>query len=1033
MKIQTTNSRNIRKLTTATCLLFSFSVLLSMTLQNTVTYSFNNPVDFAIPDTILPDSSAITDTVNVTAIYSVSDTAEIFTDGLDSIIFLQEDTTLYFAQQDTTQTYILGEVAEGVVFNKPNDTLAYYYVTDTAAYFIPENDTSAYQLFPLDSTTLVEGRVNTEELNLLTLTMKLGIPISTIDLGGNPKWFNKNLLGINTSGMFDQSTLPNELGVTTWSPTTELQWDWLSDLQPEVLRFPHGSLNKFMHILHTIPSLDDGDPLTNVKSTGYGYDFDEILRYFDLSDGIINCPDPVATLLTQNYVANWPNWITWMQDDATHQLAHLFDNYIGKYNDQLTATTNYLDDFLRLILKIQTAHPEHKVNVVLCLNILSEPAPECVAIVQYMMDFAQNGIVALTPDQIAGIELGSEVGTCPFSYFLDIHSFDDAGDGNYWDYINGDIYTDATQQANLETLLGAAMNEEDGSGNNVGHDYITAFKGSADPDIYNLKLGVPAGPITGIAMAVPDDPAGEYGFGPLEDLCPTDVEWNPSVRDHYNDVEGLTGRKKFDAVILHTYYMSDAAFLSDGWAIPSRWSDILNNNLCDAGYPSIGLPGSCTLDPLGCDDPPTDKWFYNSYDTRLQDAYDKISGIWQDMSGREHANYYDFITTYYNEALTAYSDIFDFNLTPGIDGKELWVTEWNVNVGRGASDREYVCSNGYMQGFIDFEWVLKNIRVNFNTQYANNFFTLATIQNFAGGSDGDLLTLTRGDNELIYDGITDVVGEGFEYYHGKNYYRKRIIYHAFDLLSEISKNDLNYLPSNHLIPVGSGSGTPEIPVTVFIDHPKTYLYIYVSNRTDKAHCYTLNKTRLEDALGYLIYFDEPPVVYGVDAQQLYSTAGLGNTFEINTCYNDDYPINLHEDDVVGGESHNIGLITEPDPYSWLPQYHFTVPARSFGYAKIHLWHVIIHKDADSINLSNGHECMLYPNPANSAFYIEFTSDLNSNGNLTVEIYSLSGEYISSQLIGEHQPVNIASLPVGLYLVKIRTDTGFEINKTLVKS
>jgi hypothetical protein len=179
-----------------------------------------------------------------------------------------------------------------VVFNKPNDTLAYYYVTDTAAYFIPENDTSAYQLFPLDSTTLVEGRVNTEELNLLTLTMKLGIPISTIDLGGNPKWFNKNLLGINTSGMFDQSTLPNELGVTTWSPTTELQWDWLSDLQPEVLRFPHGSLNKFMHILHTIPSLDDGDPLTNVKSTGYGYDFDEILRYFDLSDGIINCPDP---------------------------------------------------------------------------------------------------------------------------------------------------------------------------------------------------------------------------------------------------------------------------------------------------------------------------------------------------------------------------------------------------------------------------------------------------------------------------------------------------------------------------------------------------------------------------------------------------------------------------------------------------------------------------------------------------------------------------------------------------------------------
>lgn len=1031
MKIQATNSQNIRKLTSATCLLFAFSVLLSMTLKNTATFNFYSSVGFTLPDTILPDSSAITDTVNVTAIYSVSDTAGIFSDGLDSIIFLQEDTTQYFAQQDTTQTYILGDIAEGVVFNKPNDTSAYYYVTDTAAYFIPENDTSAYQLFPLDSTMLADGRVNIEELNLLTLTMKLGSQISTIDLGGNPKWFNKNLLGINTSGMFDQSTLPNELGVTDWSPTTELQWDWLSDLQPEVLRFPHGSLNKFMHILHTIPSLDDGDPLTNIKSTGYGYDFDEIRRYFDLSDGVINCPDDVATLLTQNYDANWPTWITWMQDDATHQLAHLFDNYIGKYNDQLTATTNYLDDFLRLILKIQTAHPDHKVKVVLCLNILSEPAPECVAIVQYMMDFAQNGIVALTPDQIAGIELGSEVGTCPFSYFLDIHSFDDIGDGNYWNYINGDIYTDATQQANLEAILGTAMNEEDGGGNNIGHDYITAFKGSANPDIYNLKLEIPAGPITGIAMAVPDDPAGEYGFGPLEDLCPTDVEWNPSIRDHYNDLEGLTGRKKFDAVILHTYYMSDAGFFVDG--VPYLgWGKILNDNLCEAMYPAAGTPPLPCISE-SCNTPLTDKWDYASYDPRLESCFDRISGIYTVGGIREPTNFYDFITTYYNEALIAYSDIFDFDLTPGIDGKELWVTEWNVNVGRGATDREYVCSNGYMQGFLDFECVLKNIRINFNTLYANNFFTLATIQNYAGGSDGDLLTLTRGDNELMYDGITDVVGEGFEYYHGKNYYRKRIIYHAFNLLSEISKNDLNYLPSNHLIPVGSGSGSPEIPVTVFINHTKTYLYIYVSNRTDKAHCYTLNKTRLEDALGYPIYFDEPPVVYGVDAQQLYSTAGLANTFEINTCYNDDYPINLHEDDVVGGESHNIGLITETDPFSWLPQYHFTVPARSFGYAKIHLWHVIIHKDADTSGLSIIPDCTLYPNPATSALYIEFTSDLNSNENLNVEIYSLSGELISTQLVVEHQPVNISTLPSGLYLTKIRTDAGFEIIKSFIKS
>ena len=38
------------------------------------------------PDTVPPDTSIIIDTVNVEAIYTVADTAEIYTDGLDDII-----------------------------------------------------------------------------------------------------------------------------------------------------------------------------------------------------------------------------------------------------------------------------------------------------------------------------------------------------------------------------------------------------------------------------------------------------------------------------------------------------------------------------------------------------------------------------------------------------------------------------------------------------------------------------------------------------------------------------------------------------------------------------------------------------------------------------------------------------------------------------------------------------------------------------------------------------------------------------------
>ena len=188
-------------------------------------------------------------------------------------------------------------------------------------------------------------------------------PASTmsINLNKTVKTINKGQFGINVTGMFTKSTLYGD----TYS---EDQWQWLSDMRPKVLRFPGGSSSKFMHLL-------TGDK-------GYGYDIVEITRYLDAIDNDMEAPTNATDIMNETNVTTLLSWF-----GGSSEILDAFEEYRTDYGYQedLTSGDRFIDHFIRLIEKIETDNqvfdPTYRVDVIVCLNILTETAEDCLDIV----------------------------------------------------------------------------------------------------------------------------------------------------------------------------------------------------------------------------------------------------------------------------------------------------------------------------------------------------------------------------------------------------------------------------------------------------------------------------------------------------------------------------------------------------------------------------------------------------------------------------------------------------------------------------
>ena len=156
--------------------------------------------------------------------------------------------------------------------------------------------------------------------NLFTVS-----PAIQIQFGASPEIVNQGLFGINVSGMFTQNTLP--IGTATAS-----QWQSLSDLVPEVLRFPGGEFAEFAHPLYQTKDINLNGMLDD-KSLGYGFDLLEIFRYFDKSDGVFTAIIPTEAEMINAYLEGDDDLIqSWVGIDYKKNLLTLLKIIITKNN-----------------------------------------------------------------------------------------------------------------------------------------------------------------------------------------------------------------------------------------------------------------------------------------------------------------------------------------------------------------------------------------------------------------------------------------------------------------------------------------------------------------------------------------------------------------------------------------------------------------------------------------------------------------------------------------------------------------------------
>lgn len=945
-----------------------------------------------LPDSLHEDSietieGLFDDTITAVEIYVTGDTVGYVIDGLDSIIYTQGDTSGFFIGSGNSESFYVGDADTSTYFTLLNDSLIEIEYADSTSYYV-SNEAGAYLIPKGEEIAYPLYKLDT----LIEGRTNSGVEIVEISI-------NQNLNDILVSlGHTAKNVNPGLFGVhiggmfdnltTPNEVSSEYAWQWLVDLAPTTLRFPQGSGSKFMHLLHYA----DGSDVT-----GYGYDIIEIARYFDYIDGEspFDYTDLSASDINSIQTAVDPSWIPLEYRED-------FNAYHDKWENQNCedVDTKFIDDFIALVQSIDAVDPGRpKTKVILDLNIISEPATECRAIADYLRAEGVN---------VVGIEMGNE---CYLEFFCDVlhfYSFED-----YWQFINGTnllgnddiLYNDPSPSVHTDMI-------ED-------HDFITAFKTASTSNNYNYKVGIVGMPL-------------EEGFvfnSPQETLygervsCNDATIWNPAIYSKYGEHVGTSSKYKFDAVIMHTYYTSD------------HWRDIVFDN--------FNPVTSCTSS--------SDLWKYDIYDSRLQATFNGIIGI-GDLPG----NFKDFLVNGKDDGLGFASAIdrmsYYFKFTEAEPNpKDLWITEWNLkdNYRNGTKLEQTECeiySNTFAHSFLFYQWWLKQLKVNFDPDYRENFLTYSTVQNYINGTSINLVSVADEQEEDYYS-----VAYGGADCLQRNYHVRRTTYFATYLLSPIFNEKLKYLRTSNTLPFfPNNSGN--IQPTVFIDVTGQYLYIYYTNTKNSIQNYRIAQGTLKqlypDATS--ISFDEEGTTNTyILAQQLYSSSGKVtlNKYDkdwevgdpesefqgLNACYeNYDHEMEIMPTTESGNfpTIHNFGNYLQCSGGNYLTLHNcFTAQPYSIGYFKVHFTPMYPLK----LNAANLSELVVYPNPANSKIRVAMT-DINTAGVETakIQIFNIQGEIVFVGLFENYNEYDISTLPSGLFQIIITDFYGNFLKSSFVK-
>jgi hypothetical protein len=841
-----------------------------------------------------------------------------------------------------------------------------------------------------------------------------------VEVNGNYKTILSGQYGLNVTDMFEHIGKYNP--DLTINPYYLDVWTELARLNPRVLRAFSGNGSRFMHLLGS-DNTDPMNPYEGLRNGGYGYQIEEIINYFDRTDDLTNAPifsaietDMATPEVLGGPVLSWINssernsfkdfWGKWLSQPH-------FDATLPIYSD-LEDQPLYINQLIELVKMVEDQNTAStKVSIILCLNILSETTVETLNLIHYLED--ENTIYSI---DITGVELGNEVYFPSYERLMGFSDFD-----HFWYYINGgnDYTIEFTNPLdfNLGSSLSPAMLAD--------HNFLLAL--NSDPS--NVKIGIPARnfPNTGVYPFKTANPEDTLAFIPNIAATPSGCgdDWNFCLTQHYSEMigEGYA----FDAIILHPYYTASnfpSGFGNNWGAIPSNYdTDPLTPNFLDRDPVAIGWQNFNT------------EYDFASTDLRLTNSFNGMVGI--PISIDAGATYYtpignikDLIRTRFQDVYSVQAAALDFQTADsGPQYKELWTTEWNLldveeptwipGADYGAVRKRLgVYTNTLVHAELLQEWYLKNIKLNIQPGYRHNFFTIATLQNFAANSNISIFNPSNIQDQVslnLTTCATELIG----------HYSKRTTYQTMKMLKTIYDDDLKYVPTSTSMYM---SNTNLAPTAFIAPTSQQKMYIYFTNMKQIPQRYIISPGDLSLIYGGVGINFTSATITTLDPQQLYSTSGKNALYtEINTAYNvcddgDDMSYDYPDWYEIQNTSTLTGFVSCP-PGVPADCRCVEVPATSTGYFVLPFTLFRLGELTD--------EYSIYPNPTDNYFYLQKTSLLEEHANeLRLNIYTMVGNLVSSQNCTIGQKIDISNLPVGVYNVVVINSQNKTESERLVK-